>query len=199
MSVQNPGSAFRDQKGRRSYSFNYEHGFDYLSQNPHTGQIFIGGGELSGFDGGLSIHGISSDAEESIPAKSHLTGVLPVIFGRDGWGEEKPGTPTLHASWTGILCNSLDGAPMVGMLPQEALGSRRAGQRHAGAEWISAGYGGYGMVNAWRCGKAVAKQLLGKESPELPPPYRITPARMVKLSTRLAEIAGSGEHLRALL
>ncbi|OAL28908.1 hypothetical protein AYO22_02344 [Fonsecaea multimorphosa] len=96
MSVQNPGKAFKDRQGRRSYSFNYEHGFDYLSQNPHTGQIFIGGGDLRGFDAGLDIHGVASDAEESIPAKSHLTGILPVIFGREGWGEEEPAPLTAY-------------------------------------------------------------------------------------------------------
>lgn len=200
MSVINPGQAFKDTKGKRSWSFYFDHGFDYLSQNEHTGELYVGGGDVGGFDSALDIHGIASDAEENLASKSHLTGILPVAFGRSGWGEERPGKPLLRASWVGILCNSLDRLPFVGMLPQEALGSRQAGDFDGGAEWISAGYGGYGMVNAWFSGKAVARQILGDEDlPWLPKVYRMTPDRMVRLKKKLDEIKGTSKHLRALL
>ena len=72
--------------------------------------------------------------------KSHLAGILPVTFGNKGWGEQRPGKPLLKTSWTGILCNSLEHVPIVGRLPQEALGPRRVGEIETGAEWISAEY-----------------------------------------------------------
>lgn len=200
MSVQNPGSTFEDSQGKRSWSFYFQTGFDYLSQNAHTGEVYIGGGELGGFDSGLEIHGIASDAEENVGAKSHLAGILPVVFGKEAWGSERPGKPLIKASWVGILCNSLDRVPLVGMLCQEALGSRRVGSRQEGAEWISAGYGGYGMVNAWRCAKALAQQVLGSDVPAwLPAAYVLTPARMALLRQNLANVKGSDKHLRALL
>lgn len=200
MTVVNPGEAFHGDGGQTSWSFYYKNGFDYASQNARTREVFIGGGDVGGIDGGLEIHGIASDAEEMILQKSHLTGILPVLFGPNGCQGEKSGKPLLKASWVGILCNSLDRVPLVGLLPQEALGARPAGNRSAGAEWVSAGYGGYGMVNAWLSGKAVARQLLGEDVPEwLPVEYRATPERLVRLALRLSEISGSEKHLRALL
>lgn len=200
MSVLNPGRQFRGTRGGRSWSFYFDTGFDYLSENEHTGELFVGGGELGGLTTGLEIHGISSDAGEVISSKSHLAGILPVAFGSNGWGEERPGKPLMKASWTGILCNSLDHVPIVGRLPQEALVGRQAGDVETGAEWISAGYGGYGMVNAWLCGKSVAQQLLRKsDSVWLPEVYRLTPDRMRQLKIRLLEVRGSEGHLKALL
>lgn len=200
MTVLNPGTTFKDSESQTSRSFYYLNGFDYLSQNPRTSEVFIGGGDVGGIDEGLEVHGIASDAEESIAAKSHLTGILPVLFGPDRWGKERPDRPLLKASWSGILCNSLDGVPMVGLLPQEALGPRPAGNLHDGGEWISAGYGGYGMVNAWLSARAIAQQLLGNDMPEwLPEEYRATPERMVRLRICLSKIAGSQNHLKALL
>ncbi|KAK7420759.1 hypothetical protein QQX98_002563 [Neonectria punicea] len=199
MSVQNPGSAF-PKGGKQSWSFYFKDGFDYLIQNQYTGEIFIGGGELGGFETALDIHGISSDAEENLAAKSHLAGILPVVFGQKGWGDEQPGKPLMKASWVGIMCSSLDHVPMVGMLPQQALGARAVGDVQMGAEWVSAGYGGYGMVNAWLCGKAVAQQLMGSGVPDwLPKEYQVTPGRLTRLRLHLDEIAGTEKHLRALL
>lgn len=103
-----------------------------------------------------------------------------MLFGPDGWQGESPGKTLLKTSWVGILCNSLDRVPLVGMLPQEALGDRRAGSCNKNAAWVSAGYGGYGMVNAWLSGKAVAQHLMGQNVPEwLPVEYRATPERLV--------------------
>ncbi|CAG9994360.1 unnamed protein product [Clonostachys byssicola] len=200
ITVLNPGVNFEDSKGSRSWSFYHKIGFDYLSQNEHTGELFVGGGEVGGFEGALDVHGIASDAAENMTAKSHLAGVMPVVFGNERWGPEQPQKPTLKASWTGVMCNSLDKVPMVGLLPQEALGIRSAGDEEKGAEWLSAGYGGYGMVNAWMCGKAVAEQLIHQKRPSwLPKEYVLTSERMVHLRKRLFDIKGSAEHLRALL
>lgn len=200
MTVLNPGQAFKNSKGKRSWSFYYDRGFDYLSQNEKTGELYVGGGDIGGIEGSLDILGTASDAEENLVSKSHLAGVMPVLFGKSGWGHEQPGKRLLQTSWVGVLCNSLDKAPLVGILPQEALGSRAAGSFEAGAEWISAGYGGYGMVNAWLCGKAVALQLLGERAPEwLPEVYVATPERVLRLKRQLTEAQDSLGHLKALL
>lgn len=66
MAVINPGTAFEGNGGRTSWSFYYGNGFDYASQNPRTREMFIGGGDVGGVDGGLEIHGIASDGEETI-------------------------------------------------------------------------------------------------------------------------------------
>ncbi|KPM43953.1 hypothetical protein AK830_g2609 [Neonectria ditissima] len=197
MSVQNPRKAFTST-GQQSWSFYFKDGFDYLIQNQHTGEIFIGGGELGGIDNALDTNGIASDAEEYPAAKAHLASILPIVFGQN-WGEQQPGKPLMKASWVGIMCDSLDHVPMVGMLPQEALGARPVGDVQKGAEWVSAGYGGYGMVNAWLCGKAVAQQLAGKGVPDwLPKEYQATPERLTRLRVELDNIAGTEKHLRAL-
>ncbi|KAK5048691.1 hypothetical protein LTR84_005783 [Exophiala bonariae] len=194
MTVQNPGSAF-PQRGDCSWNF-YLDNMDYATQNPSTGELFLGGGDVVGYGPAL---GNPSDAEEAVSALSHLGGLLPAAFGHETWGTELPGKPRVKASWTGILCNSLDKVPLVGMLPQEAL-DRPAGSRDSG-EWISAGYGGYGMVNAFLCGKAVAMMMLGKDdSYWLPNEYRLTTTRLHSLYHKLGQVVASEErHLKALL
>ncbi|KAF9891231.1 hypothetical protein FE257_004795 [Aspergillus nanangensis] len=114
ISVQRPGSRFPYTTGDKSWSFYFRSGFDYASQNARTGDIVIGGGELGGIDGTPEIYGIAADDEEALAQKSHLAGVLPVVFGEGNWGVERPGLATMKASWTGILCASLDHVPMVG-------------------------------------------------------------------------------------
>ncbi|VUC34761.1 unnamed protein product [Clonostachys rosea] len=200
MSVLNPGNKFRDSRGNRSWSFYYDQGFDYVSQNEHTKELFAGGGDTFEFNQALSTFGVSSDAEENIRSKIHLAGFMPVAFGEKHWGEQDPGKPILKASWVGVMCNSLDHVPFVGLLPQEALGPRPAGDWESGGEWISAGYGGYGMVNAWLCGKALARQIVGGQVPSwLPVVYQATPARVTQLQNRLAKLKDTENHLRALL
>lgn len=155
MTVINPGIALDGEECRTSWSFYYRNGFDYASQNPRTGEVFIGGGDDGGIDGGLEIHGVASDAEEIILQKSHLTGILPVLFGLKGWQGEQPGKPLLKASWVGILCNALDRVPLVGLLPQEALGARPAGLSEQGR--------GVDLSGIWglRDGKCVAVWKVG--------------------------------------
>jgi glycine/D-amino acid oxidase-like deaminating enzyme len=90
------------------------------------------------------------------------------------------------ARWSGILGISADGLPWVGRMPQKVTGRRepptgsaplrkatkgkdgasesRVCPTAAPGEWISAGYTGEGMVQAWMSGKAVAHMLLGEEN-----------------------------------
>ena len=195
MTVQTPGNKF-PRVSSSSWSFIIQGNLDYATQNPWSGEIFIGGGE------GQSKHlmlGLASDAEEDVSALAHLGGVLPAVFGPRNWGSETIGNPRLKASWSGILCNSLDSMPLVGQLPETASG------RHSGTlgsqEWISAGYGGYGMVNAFLCGKNLAQMIRGEEVDHgFPPEYRISPTRMQRLHSKLREISLSqNAHLKALL
>ncbi|KAK5203324.1 hypothetical protein LTR41_010967 [Exophiala xenobiotica] len=112
MTVQNPGHGF-PQASDHSWSFIVQGGLDYATQNPHSGEIFVGGGESNGKS---HVLGISSDADEDVAALSHQGGVLPATFGVQQWGHELPGKPRIKASWTGILCNSLDHVPLVGLV-----------------------------------------------------------------------------------
>jgi hypothetical protein len=106
--------------------------------------------------------------------------------------------------WTGIMGISADGLPWVGKLPAKISGrpaprattsskhqvaerqSRTFGEFRLAApgEWISAGYSGEGMVNAFMSGKALAQMVLGLEplvdTAELPGAFLITEARWKK-------------------
>ena len=200
MSAQKPGPAFAGLQNKRSWNLMFDVGHDYFHQMPMTGDVLLGGGDLGGFDGGLDVFGVASDAVESITAKSHLSGVLPAIFGKDAWDEKSLGHDRIKATWSGTMGYSLDHVPMVGPLPQEAIDGRSCGDQKIGAEWICAGFGGFGMTNSWLCGKALALQLTGHDVPSwLPEPYSITSTRIYRLQKRLGEIAGTKDHLRALM
>jgi glycine/D-amino acid oxidase-like deaminating enzyme len=105
----------------------------------------------------------------------------------------------MKSSWTGVMCFSLDHVPLVGRLPQGFL-DRPAGGDDS-AEWISAGYGGYGMVNAFLSAKVTAKMILGQNVRGwLPDEYVSTPTRAGKLRQKLRALeASEPDHLRALL
>ena len=198
MTVQTPGKEYPGLDGQRSWSFYFQNGFDYLSQNLRTGDVFLGGGEI-----GQSQHfqqlGEASDGHESILAKAHLVGIIPAVFKKDtasvrSWSQGLG----IKSSWTGIMCTPIDGVPLVGKLPQEALNRLSGG--NSGGEWISAGYNGYGMVNAWLCGKATAEMILQRDvSSWFPEQYLITSSRMEALNTLLGSSVQSFETFRALL
>lgn len=197
--VQSPGADFEDHHGLRSWSFYLDEGLFYLHQNPETRDIIIGGGELGGFDGAKNVYGVSSDDAESLHAKTHLSGALRIIFGEEGWGEVPSGRKSIKASWSGIMANSLDLMPFIGPLPQEALNDRRTGNPSKGAEWICAGFSGFGMTNAWMSGVALANQVVGNGIPSwFPEQYVISSSRVAKLQEKLTEVWGSENHLRAL-
>ncbi|KAK5060203.1 hypothetical protein LTR84_010088 [Exophiala bonariae] len=179
----------------QSWSLMMQGVFDYATMNTKTGLVYIGGGEQENKDYSM---GVPSDAEEDLAALAHLGGVLPAAFG----GKtpcERASHVEVQASWTGIMGFSLDHAPLVGMLPQELL-DRPAGSSTS-AEWISAGYGGYGMVNAFLCGKTVAMMMLGRQDqyPEIPSVYLITESRARALSARLGRITSWKDHVQAML
>ncbi|KAJ5949116.1 hypothetical protein N7454_000700 [Penicillium verhagenii] len=155
MSAQTPGDKFPDQAYKHSWLFNYHRGFDYLTQLP-TGQMMFGGGFAQGQLGGTTDLGVATDNELCTYIDIHLSGALSAIFGRESWGRVQ-GDP-VQAMWTGNMAFSTDGFPWVGRLPASV--TRRPSSEGAGGEWISAAFGGDGMVQCWLCGKALATMLL---------------------------------------
>ncbi|CAI6068824.1 unnamed protein product [Clonostachys chloroleuca] len=67
---------------------------------------------------------------------------------------------------------SLGRCPLVGKLPSTSL---------PGQKWVSVGYEGYGMVNAFLCGQALADMIFGHPFPDLPQASLLTPERLKKL------------------
>ncbi|GKZ26507.1 hypothetical protein AbraIFM66951_002588 [Aspergillus brasiliensis] len=160
MSAQHPGQNFRCQGEEHSWIFNYDRGFDYLTQLPQSeaGQMMMfGGGFAQGQGGGIADLGISDDSELSMYVDIHLSGALSAVFGRNNWGNV--GRQSVEQMWTGNLGFSADGMPWVGRLPASTT-QRGVYGKEKGAEWVSAAFSGEGMVLAWLCGKALATKLL---------------------------------------
>lgn len=158
MSAQTPGDHFPNQASQYSWVFNYDRGYDYMTQLP-TGQIMLGGGFAQSESGGLADVGVSTDSELSLYINIHLSGALRAIFG-ENWGRVQ-GEP-VQAMWTGNMAFSSDGFPWVGRLPGVVTGRSEHGSD--GAEWICAGFGGEGMVQAWLSGKVIAMMLLAQDA-----------------------------------
>ncbi|CAI7586362.1 unnamed protein product [Penicillium viridicatum] len=159
MSAQTPGDSFPNQAADHSWLFNYDRGFDYMTQLPE-GQMMLGGGFAQGEAGGLADLGISTDSDLSLYIDIHLSGALRAIFGAKDWGCVQ-GEP-MQAMWTGSMAFSSDGFPWVGQLPGAVTGRSEHGSE--GAEWVCAAFGGEGMVQAWLGGKAVATMLLARDA-----------------------------------
>jgi glycine/D-amino acid oxidase-like deaminating enzyme len=159
MSAQNPGDKFICQAKKHSWIFNYDRGFDYLTQLPtdaqSAGKMMFGGGYAQGKAGGITDLGISTDSELSLYCDIHLSGALSAIFGRENWGHV-PGSETMM--WTGNMGFSADGLPWVGRLPSSE-GLSHGAANEGGAQWACCGFSGEGMVSAWLCGKAIAKMV----------------------------------------
>lgn len=157
----------------RSWLPRYSKGYDYLTQNPVTGDYFLGGGALQG---GLEDIGNPSDEEQSFLALCHLSGALSRMFGAASGSSAL--SSTVKASWTGTLGFSCDGRPWVGGLPAEIT------ERHprfenggGGGEYIAAGYCGSGMVYCWKSGRAVADMILRRDTRWFPESLLATESR----------------------
>ncbi|KAF4222533.1 hypothetical protein CNMCM8980_003700 [Aspergillus fumigatiaffinis] len=204
MSAQAPGSKFRNQGTEHSWIFNYERGFDYLTQLPPSkaGEMMMfGGGLAQGELGGVGDFGISADSELSLYADIHLSGALSAIFGRENWGSV-PG-PSVEKMWTGNMGFSADGFPWVGQLPVSLTG-REQKEKGQGAEWVSAGFSGEGMVLAWLCGKALGTMLLAyddelveTESADLSwfPEQMLVTEKRIKKSVLPRDVDGMSSYL----
>ncbi|KAI9640929.1 hypothetical protein NHQ30_010770 [Ciborinia camelliae] len=168
MSAQAPGDKFKHQS-HHSWIFNYDHGFDYLTQLPVSsasdGEMMMGGGFAQTPGRGTHETGISHDSELNMYADIHLRGVLGAVFGPENWGAVKG--PAVKSMWTGNMGFSSDGLPWVGRLP-ESLTGRKITTAHTtrGAEWAAAAFSGEGMVHAWQSGQALAEMILSHDHTE---------------------------------
>ncbi|RAL07393.1 NAD(P)/FAD-dependent oxidoreductase [Aspergillus homomorphus CBS 101889] len=175
MTAQKPGRDFPPQGTRHSWLFNYERGFDYLTQLPAAGaaasetanKMMLGGGFAQHEDRGVLALGVASD--ERVPADTlgHLRGALRRVFDWENWGDEAidGGDGGIEAAWTGNMGFSADGYPWIGRLPVSATSrgeNEVIGDVH-GAEWLSCAFSGEGMVQAWLCGKAVGLMVLAHD------------------------------------
>ncbi|KAJ9647550.1 hypothetical protein H2204_000179 [Knufia peltigerae] len=185
MTVQKLENSSAFAGGDVCWSFLLNGVFDYATQNRRTGEIWIGGGDLRAIETADDYIGVASDAQDSVVAQAHLGGVLQAVFDVDKLGT---GVSQVNAAWSGIMCFSLDHAPLVGSLPANSLAGRRPGDASSN-EWIAAGYGGYGMM------------VLGSQPPSwLPKQYLLTEQRMEKLTQMLQKIQKGGiSDIRALL
>lgn len=178
MTVQTPKcEALKINNRNQSWGVIHAPGLDYMTQNVHTGELFLGGGLLQSEDGGMLDVGSSDDSQLSKLATAHLVDVLPALFGQqDGVAMEKS---ELSANWSGIMGFTADGVPLVGRLPPSATGRDEVADSGPGEEWIAAGFNGYGMVNAWLSGQAAAEMALGKQTSDwLPESYVCTASRL---------------------
>lgn len=157
MSAQTPGELFQSQADKHSWLFNYDRGFDYLTQLP-GGQMMFGGGFARGKGGGLEELGVPTDDDTSIYIDIHLSGALSAVFGRESWGRV-PGN-AIQSMWTGSMAFSTDGLPWVGQLPGSVTQRSVPNANNGGAEWVCAAFNGDGMVQAWLSGKALGTMLL---------------------------------------
>lgn len=163
MSAQQPGSSLPDLNGTRSWSFINRQGYEYMTQRPGSssaeigGEVMTGGGLFQSAGRGLDQLGVSDDSQIEHMTASHLSGVLPIGFGLDNWGEDRG--YRIKNIWSGVLGFTPDRMPLVGRLDPLITGR----EVNDGAEWISAGFNGEGMVNAWLCGVAVALTILERQ------------------------------------
>lgn len=172
MSVQDLGPSFPNHGGDRSWSFLSQSkadpgsdtrnaGLYYLTQNPKSGYMFLGG-EHDKIENILS----SDDSKVSPKAAEKIVEVLPKLFK----GVDQ--APEVKSLWSGIMGFSKDGIPLIGRLPEIVTG------RAEGEEWIAAGFNGYGTGYCFSCGQAVAQMMLGKDvSSWVPSAFLITPER----------------------
>jgi glycine/D-amino acid oxidase-like deaminating enzyme len=175
MSAQRPGKYFPDLDGSRSWCLINRRGYEYITQRPgkvdsvdgQGAEIMAGGAMVQSGRKGLDEFGVASDAETNYLSGCHLGGVLPMGFGFENWGEDAPGGRVKNL-WSGSLGLTADMMPFVGRL-EPALTGRSPVKTalpedvtHPG-EWISAGYNGEGMVNAWGCGVALGLMVVGRE------------------------------------
>lgn len=174
MTAQTPTPVAEKYAGKRSWSLTYDAGFDYVIQSPSGNEIMAGGGLAQAYDHGMGELANTDDSVNSVLALAHLGGAMNAVF---GIGPETAMTAGVKSAWTGVMGFTSDGLPLIGRLPREASG------REGEGEWISAGFNGYGMVNAWLCGKNVAERVLGRDGGQgVPKAYEISADRLGRMS-----------------
>ncbi|KAK9860080.1 hypothetical protein MYU51_010333 [Penicillium brevicompactum] len=140
------GSAF---DASRSWCIHHKRGFDYISQRP-GGELMVGGGMIQSPERGIDEFGIWRDDGLCYSIRAYLGGLVETVFETRSKVEQ---------AWTGCMGFTPDLLPFVGRL-EESITGRGNGE---GAEWISAGFQGEGMVFAWLSGVAVALMIAGDQ------------------------------------
>lgn len=155
MTALTPSAKFPRLGHTRSWSLYYPNGgFDYMTQaSGEEGVVFLGGGVDQGASAGVVELGSTKDDEMNRPALQHLCSVLPKYF-KHGEGTK------LKQAWTGIMGFTPDAFPVVGKVPRDH-GNMETRDEQNGDQWIAAGFNGYGMVQCWRSGQAVADMISG--------------------------------------
>lgn len=172
MTAQTPHPEFGIPENSQSWSIHYGKGFDYITQSRRSGggEIFIGGALVRSDP--LQELGNPRDDENALLPIAHLGGIMDATFGRPVCGEVK-------AAWTGTMGFTADGMPDVGQVTEEVSGRKGEG------EFVAAGYNGYGMANAWLCGRFVADLVQGRESEVcIPRAYKLTGERLAGMNVR---------------
>ncbi|PBP21358.1 hypothetical protein BUE80_DR007804 [Diplocarpon rosae] len=148
----------------------YSLGLYYMTQNEKSGDIFLGGedkkiDEILTSDDSTAGNGFAVENLQSLPG---------IWFGEDIFPRcEK--VSRLRSSWSGIMGFTGDGLPLVGNLTADMTG------RIGPGEWIAAGFNGYGMVNCWMSGIAVANMVLERDAENsrwFPEAYQISEKRL---------------------
>ncbi|KAF7188272.1 putative oxidoreductase OrdL [Pseudocercospora fuligena] len=182
MTAQTPHSSFGVQ-GSRSYSIHYRNGFDYITQSGEGGEIFVGGGLVLS-EPHHELGNPVDDSNATLPV-AHLAGIMDATFGR-------PVRSEIKAAWTGVMGFTADGLPLVGKLPKTVT------IRDGDGEYVAAGYNGYGMPNAWLCGKHIANLILGKANdPPIPTAYDLSDERLQNMEVEASArqwLAIFGQH-----
>lgn len=136
----------------------------YITQDPNTGDIYIGG-EKQKLDQLL----VSDDTViGEIPGEA-LSKVLPKIFG-EGWEKSDP---VVKSVWSGVMAFTADRLPLVGRLMESMSGRKGEG------EWFAGGFNGHGMDKSWLTGEALVGMIVGRDvSGWFPSAYLITEERL---------------------
>ncbi|KAF3931654.1 hypothetical protein ABW20_dc0108546 [Dactylellina cionopaga] len=183
MSAQIPPEGLPPPGDKYSYLFVHERGLDYMAQRPIVssptpdgtttvtgGEMMLGGGSAQTRNRGSNKIGLADDTKVDYLAASHLSGLLPSVFGlgaEEGTRATRKGA-IVKNMWTGIMTLTADDLPFVGKVPSSLT---RRGQPKAEiqangirtGEWCAVGFGGEGMVNCWGSGTALARMLLGED------------------------------------
>lgn len=100
---------------------------------------------------------ITDDSVINEDIATHLHGVGRVVYGYKNWGE----TTKLIKDWTGITCDTPDGLPVVGGVPNEE------------GLWATVCMNGHGMAWAYRSAEALVQMMTEGKAPEwFPSPFR---------------------------
>jgi glycine/D-amino acid oxidase-like deaminating enzyme len=175
MSTQKPGPTFPNHGASRSWAVSYKGsycaetallsaGLYYITQDPQTGDINIGG-EVQKLGEMLS----SDDSVIGTETRDNIASALPKIF-RSGWEGTEPEPKRI---WSGIMGFTGDRMPLVGKL------SAKMTMRAGCGEWAAVGFNGHGMDKCWLTGEALAGMIAGKDvSSWFPESYLVSDERL---------------------